>query len=75
MIGSPVNTSEASSFVPNLFSLAGSALETSLSALALDNVRVSSGTDDWTMVVVPGMSINAATSGSFSGSGTGLDKA
>jgi hypothetical protein len=46
MIDSPANILGAGSSIPDLFSLAGSALETSLSASALDSAGVSSSTDD-----------------------------
>jgi hypothetical protein len=46
MIRSPVDILGASSFVPDLSSLAGSALEMSLSASALDNAGVSLSNDD-----------------------------
>jgi hypothetical protein len=75
MIGSPVNISRAGSSVPDLFFLAGSALETSLLASALDSAGVPLGTDDYMMVAVLAALNNAATSGSFFGSGARLAEA
>jgi hypothetical protein len=73
IISSPVNISGLAHLSQTCFPWLAQHLK--CPRLVIDNARVSLGTDDWMMVALPGMSINAPTFDSFSSSEAGPTEA